>query len=172
MGGAAPVGSDGEQTALLKGGHDIEVERFAGRAGLLCAAQHRDLAHGGRQLLNKVRCAEGAVEVDVDQTVFFIGTGEQVFADRLTDASHGDKDVRGIRRAVIVEQTIVGAERRIDFRELLFHNAGQGIVERVSCLPRLEKDVRTLGGAVNFRMMGMETVLAEAGEGFRICECF
>ena len=111
---AAPVGSDGEQTALLKGGHDIEVEWFAGRAGLLCAAQHRDLTRGGWQPLNKVRRAEGAVEVDVDQTVFFIGAGEQVFTDRLTDASHGDNDVRGIRRAVIVEQTVVGAERCVD----------------------------------------------------------
>lgn len=64
--------------------------------------------------------------------------------------------------AVIVKQSVACSQQGIDFLQLLFYNAGQGIIEGVRGFSGLKEDVRVLGGTVDSAVLRMRTLLRKA----------
>ena len=93
--------------------------------------------------------AERAIQSDLYNTVFAALSIQEVdrFFDGLADGTHCNDHMLCIRCAVVIEQTIVGADLLIDFIHVLFHNCRKSFVILVACLTDLEEDIRVLRAA-------------------------
>ena len=67
----------------------------------------------------------------------------------------------GVRRAVVVEELVVGADFDIDLVHILLNDGGQRVVVGVGGLLGLEEDVGVLGGAMQHRMLRVQGAGAE-----------
>ena len=72
-----------------------------------------------------------------------------------------------LRGAVVVEQAVVRAQPFIDLLQLLFHDSGQGLIERIGRFSGLEKDIGILCRTIYFSVMRVQGAPAEADQGFR-----
>ena len=105
-----------------------------------------------------------------DDTHLF-ALGHQV-VDRLLDGlghrTHGDDHVLGVLRAVVDERLVVASR---DLRNLLHgvgHHVGNGVVELVRSLARLEIDVGILGRTARNGVFGVQSAGAELLQGVAV----
>ena len=144
-------------------GDDVEVQRLAEGAGLLRAVEDCDLLCRGRDRFDQLVRTERAVQADLDDTDLLAFRAQVVddFFRYVADRAHRDDHAVGIRRAVIVEELIVGADLGIDFIHIFFDNGRNRVVELVACLTMLEEDVAVLVRAAQHRALRVERTLAE-----------
>ena len=105
-----------------------------------------------------------------DDTHLF-ALGHQV-VDRLLDGlghrTHGDDHVLGVLRAVVDKRLVVASR---DLRNLLHgvgHHVGNGVVELVRSLARLEIDVGILGRTARNGVFGVQSAGAELLQGVAV----
>ena len=91
-------------------------------------------------------CAEWAIQSDLYNTIFAALSVQEVNSlfNGLADGAHCNDHMLCIRCAVVIEQSIVGADLFIDFIHVLFHNCRKSFVILVACLTDLEEDIRVL----------------------------
>ena len=91
-------------------------------------------------------CAERTIQSDFYNAVFAALSVQEVDSlfDGLADGAHSNDHMFCIRCAVVIEQTIVGADLLIDFIHVLFHDCRKSFVILVACLTDLEEDIRVL----------------------------
>ena len=115
---------------------------------------------------------ERAVQVDFQETDL-LALAVQVF-DSLTDhtrgGTHRDDDAVGVRRAIVIEQTVVAAGHLVDLVHVVFHDARNCLIERVRGLPRLEVDVGIHDGTAHDRALRIQAALAERVERLLVDE--
>ena len=85
-------------------------------------------------------------------------------AHRAGNTSHGHHHIRGIRRAIVVEEFVVASGDGVDLSEILLHDAREGVVIRIAGLAVLEECVWVLDGAAHQRMLRIERAGAEGSE--------
>ena len=166
--------ADDERLAVARAGgerlHDIHIQRVAVGSRLLRAVEHADALHALGKHGHQVFHRERAVEVHGHYTHLF-ALGHQV-VDRLLDGlghrTHGDDHVLGVLRAVVDERLVVASR---DLRNLLHgvgHHVGNGVVELVRSLARLEIDVGILGRTARNRVFGVQSAGAELLQGVAV----
>ncbi len=84
------------------------------------------------------------------------------FFNRFAGAAHRDDDMLGVGRAVVVEELVVCADLGVDLVHILLDDFGQGVVEFVPGLLGLEEDIRVLGRAALYGVVGVQRIGAEA----------
>ena len=92
--------------------------------------------------------------------------------NRAADGAHRDDHLFGVRRSVVVEEVIFAAGYRAYLLHIIFHNAGQRVIEAVVGLAHLEVNVGILHGAAHHRALGVERGGAEFGEGLPVEQRF
>ncbi len=86
----------------------------------------------------------------------------------IAEGAHADHDAVRIRRAIVVEEVIVGAELLVHLAHVVLDHRGQLVVGRVAGLTMLEEDVAVLVGAAVVRMLRVEGVIAERLDGVHV----
>ena len=167
---AAGVDRDVGKGGVAQGGDHVEVKGLAEGAGLLGAVEHADalgrLGQGGQQVLDR----EGTIEVHLDQAdLFALGVEviDRLF-DGLADRAHGDDDLFGVARAVVVEELVFGAELLVDLVHVILGHVDDGIIIFVGGFAVLEEDVGVLRRAALRGMLRIEGAAAEGVDGLPV----
>ncbi len=148
---------------LADGGADVEVERIAERAGLLDAVEDREELGGGGEGLGEGLDREREEEADLQDAE--LGAGGVELRDRLVAGvgagAHDDDHVLRVGGADVVNDVVFAADELGELVHVLLDDARNGGVVLVDRLAALEVNVRVLGGAAHFRVVGRETAPAE-----------
>ena len=84
------------------------------------------------------------------------------FLDGLTDRTHGDDHIGGIRRTHIVKRVIGTFGQLSDLIHVIFHDVRHRIVVFVGGFPALEENIRILCGTPDHRMLRIQGADPEA----------
>ena len=151
---------------LLEQSADILIHRLAESTGLLAAVEHSDLLDRRGQHVEEVLGAEGAIQVDDDQTDL-LAAGAQIIDrlfGRLAGRAHADDDAVSLGIAVVVEGMILAARQLGDVVHVLDDRLGQLVVERIAGFAGLEEDVGVLSRALDEGMLGVKRISLELGD--------
>ena len=85
--------------------------------------------------------------------------------DGLRNGAHGDEDLLGLGIAVVDEGFVLAAGDLRDLAHRIGHHVGNGIVELVGRLTRLEVDVGVLGRTARHGVLGVQGTGAEGLQG-------
>ena len=109
---AAAANDAGMQTGLVDGRHHVLEERFAGRAGLLGAVEHRNRGDGCRQRRNEAVRRERPVQTHLEHAYTVTARVQRLdgFLDCFTTGPHHDHDVLGVRGSGVIEQVVLTAD--------------------------------------------------------------
>ena len=157
---------------LAERGHDVEVERLAGAAGLLGAIEHRYRARGLRQGRGKSGAVEGTEQAHLEHTDL-LSACEQAL-DRLVGragarAHQNDHPLR-LRISDIFKKVIAAAGPPREAIHNVLNDRRAGAIERIDRFARLEEDIRILRRATQHRTVGAERALAMLADELRIDE--
>ena len=143
---------------LGDGGHHVEVEGFAGGAGILAAIEHGDRPRAGRQRLHQHPGRQGAEQTHLEQPHPFAVTVEPFHrvGSRLAGRAHQHHHPLSIGGPQNLVGPIGAAAEGGEALHGLQHLAGGVVVDAVHRFPRLEVHVRVLGGAADHRPVGAE----------------
>ena len=113
---------------------------------------------------------EGAEQVDLDKPGFFPVGVEIVHHQlgRAGDAAHGDDHVRGVRRAVVVEQLVAPPGDVADAVEIALHHGGQALIKTVVGFADLEIDVGVLHRVAQHGVFWVQRPGAEGLQGLPV----
>ena len=169
---AAVHGERGGMLRRRQHGADVQVQRIARGAHFLAAVEHGDAFDRGGQRGEEVFGGERAVQVDLEEPGPAAACVQPVdgLADGAGDGAHGDHDVFGVGRAVVVEKVVLAAGHGRDLVHAGLHDTGQCVVERVVRLAHLEEDVRVLHGRAEHRVFRVQRVGAERLELLHVDE--
>ena len=88
--------------------------------------------------------------------------------DGLRNGAHGDEDLLGLGIAVVDEGFVLAAGDLRDLAHRIGHHVGNGIVELVGSLTRLEVDVGVLGRTARHGVLGVQGTGAEGLQGVAV----
>ena len=92
---------------------------------------------------------------------------DDLFRD-VADGAHRDDHAVSVRRTVVVEETVVGAEFLVDLAHVLLDDPGDRVVVRVAGFSVLEEDIPVLGRAAEHRVLGVDGAGTERGDRVHI----
>ena len=143
--------------------NNIQIERFAQRAGLLGSVKNGNGLNSGRNRSKQTVSGKRTIEANLDQAGLSAVFVQEIdgFIDGFANRAHRDDDVVGIGSSIIVEQGIVGADFGVDLCHILLNDFRNRVVVFVAGLARLEEDIRVLGGSAQNRMLRIQSVSAE-----------
>ena len=149
--------------ALGDGGHDLEVERLAYRAGLLGPVQDGDGAHRRGQRRDELVDRERLEQPHLQDADLLARGHERIdgFLDGADGGSHHDDHALGVRGAVVVDQPVAAAGPGGELVHHFLDDAGQRQVVGVRGLAGLEEGIGVLGGAAHDRGVRREAAAAE-----------
>ena len=142
---------------------DVLIKRFANRAGLLGAIQHRDAADRRGQRLDEGLHGERPIEPHLEQP-HFLATLEQRpqrLLGRTHAGPHHDHHALRVRCTHVVKQVVLATHELGIPVHVLLDDLRHRIVERIGRLPRLEEHVRVLGRAAQHRLVRVHRPLPE-----------
>ncbi len=157
---------------IFEGGDDIEEERFAEGARFLGAVENCDGLDGIRKCGKELVGTPRTIQTDLDKAEFF-ATGIQIvngFFNGVAGRAHGNNDLFSIRRTVVVEEFVIGADSGVDLCHVGFDNFRKGVIVRIAGFTSLEEDIRVLGGATENRMFRIQRTLTEGLDGIHVDE--
>ena len=159
---AADHGSVGD-AGVGKSGDNIQVERLALGARLLGAVEDSDLLRGLRDRGDQLVRTPRTVQANLDQADLFAVRVEVIdnFLCYVADRAHRDDHAVSIRRAVVVEQLVVGAELGVNLAHVLLNDFRNRFVILVARLAVLEEYVAVLVRAAHHCMLRIEGTLTE-----------
>ena len=130
----------------MKGGDDVEVERFAERSRFLGAIHDRDLFGGFRQRIDEVAGRKRAIEPDLEDAHLLALGVEPVnhFVDCLGARPHDDHHSFRLRVADVVEEPVCAPDSLAEGFHRVGDVAGAGFIEGVDGFTRLEEGIRIL----------------------------
>ena len=151
-------------------GNDVKIERLAERAGLLGAVKHRDLLYAGGNSLCELVRAEGTIKSYLYKTDLFAVRVEVVddFLGDVADRTHSNDNALCIGCAVVVEETVVGAELFVYLIHIFLDDSRELLVVGVARLAVLEEDIAVFGRTAENGVIGIERACAELLDGIPI----
>ena len=137
-------------------GDDVAVERLTGGARLLGAVENGDRLGASGQRGHKAFDRERPVQADLEDPDLLAGRrhGIHGLVGHIGARTHHDDDALGIRRAHVVEQTILPSHQFGELVHGALHDGGGGQVERVDRFAPLEIDIGILRGAPQDGVIG------------------
>ena len=169
LGGESVAAADDQRpyVLLVESAYYVEVERLAGCAGFLGAVEHRDALYGLGQRRYEMLRAERPVEAYLYHTDLLAAGGPVIegFLCDFAAGTHADDDVLGFGIAVVVKQMIIGACDRVELVHVLLDYCGQSVVELIGSFPELEEDVGVYCVAAELRVVRVDGIVPECGNG-------
>ncbi len=156
-------GDDVGTALFVQGTQHVQVQRLSDGAGLFSAIHHRDLFYRRGKRLHEPLGDEGAVQAHLHQT-HLLALGVQVvhhFLAHIAERAHRHDHAIGVGCAVVVEQTIIGAQLFVDPRHILLDDGRQLVVLIVACLAVLEEDVAVFVRTARGGMLGIQRMVPE-----------
>ena len=144
-------------------GHDVEVERFPGRAGLLGAVQHGDRLHRLRQRRQKRVRGPRAIQHYLQHAHLLAVAYEMVrgFVEDLAAGSDCDDDPLCLRMSGVAKQPVLAPGQAGEAVHRPLHDARERVVERVGGFPCLEEGIGIVRGAAHHRVLRRQRPRAE-----------
>ena len=142
---------------------NVQIQRFAQRAGFLGAVQNGDALCACGQSSHQMLHGEGTVQVNLDHTDLFALCVQVVhnFFQSFANGAHCNHNAVSIGCAVVVEQLIVATGDLVNFVHVAFYDFGQSVVCGVACFAVLEEGVAVLNGGTDGGVFGGQCVVAE-----------
>ena len=159
---AADHGSVGD-AGVCQRGDNVQIKRLALGARLLGAVEDSNLLCGLRDRSEQLVRTPRTVQADLDQADLFAVRVEVIdnFLCYVADRAHRDDHAVSIRRAVVVEQLVVGAELGVNLAHVLLNDFRNRFVILVARLAVLEEYVAVLVRAAHHCMLRIEGTLTE-----------
>ena len=143
---------------------DIEVEGLAVCSGLLRTVEYADTLYACGNRIEEILLREGTVEVYGDKTHLAALSSKIVDAllDGLVNRTHRHDHVLGIGSAVVGEGLVSTARDLRDRSHSLGNHVGNGVVELVRSLTRLEIYIGVLGRTARNGVLGIQRTGTES----------
>ena len=144
-------------------GNNVEVKRFALRAGFLGSVENGNLLNSLRNGFDELFSNKRSVKTNLDKADLFAVCVHVIdnFFGNVADRAHCDDDSVGIGCAVVVEELIVGAELGIDLVHVFFHDSRQCVIVLVAGFSVLEEDIAVFSGTAKNRRFRIEGTFSE-----------
>ena len=131
------------------------IQRLSACPRLFRSVQHHDPFGALGERRHKRFCLKRTEQTHLHQTIFRFPRIQMIqrFFDHFAGRSHGCHDYGRIPGTVIVKQAIVPAGFLCKPVHICLHDLWQRLIKSVAGLPLLEKDIRILSGAAQYRMI-------------------
>ncbi len=142
---------------------NVEIQGLAEGAGLFRSVEYGDfLCRSGQRRDERVRY-ERSVKTNFDKTVLLARSVEFIygFFDGFAARAHTYDDFSCVGRADVVEQVIVSAAFSRNYVHHFLNDSGGSLVIAVRRLSVLEISIAVLGGALLYRVFGVERARLE-----------
>ena len=143
--------------------YDIEVQRLAICSRLLCAVQNADCLNCLRQYVEEIFCREWTVEMNGDNTHLLATLVQEINAltQSLGYRAHCYNYAVSVLSSVVNERLVLTTCNLRYLGHSLSHHIRHCIIELVCSLASLEVDIWILGCTTSYRLLRIESALAE-----------
>ena len=144
-------------------GNNIEVKRFALRAGFLGSVENSDLLNGLRNRFDELFGNKRSVKANLNKADLFAVCVHVInnFFGNVADRTHSDDNSVSVGCAVVVEELVVGAELGIDLVHIFFHDSRKCVIVLVAGFSVLEEDIAVFSRAAKHRSFRIEGTFSE-----------
>ena len=150
----------------IKSGNNVEVKRFAERAGFLCSVKYSYLLCCLRKNSNKLFRNKRSVKSYLDKTNLFALSHEVInnFLSNVADRAHSYDYSFCIGSAVVVEEFIIGTDFSVNLVHVIFNDCRKCFIVLVAGFSVLEEDIAVFSGTTEYRLFRIECSCTESGD--------